>query len=163
MMKLAIIHAPPDRKFSAWLTKVFTGSTAYHCGFVCEQSGTFYDMNLLPRKMPWPRYDPPKWVELHDVSKLTREDCEEFLKQDSTITYGWVDYLLFALRPVYHLFGKSTRNASGMICSEMCALWLERVGYHMPFKAVPSPRDLEDWAMAGYACATSDVRVMEGS
>ncbi|MDO8294374.1 MAG: hypothetical protein Q7T29_16150 [Gallionella sp.] len=36
-----------------------------------------------------------------------------------TATYGWQDYLLFALRPLYHLLGKSTRNAGGVICSEM--------------------------------------------
>jgi len=145
-MKLAIIHAPAEKKISAWLTKLVTGSTAYHCGFVDEASGTFYDMNLLPRKTHWPRYNPPKWVNLYDVPNLTSEHCESFLKQDSSTGYGWMDYILFGLRPIYHLFGKSTRNAKGMICSEMCAVWLNRVGYDAPIDPVPSPADLEWWS-----------------
>lgn len=148
-MKLAIIHANPDDKFSARLTLWFTGSTAYHCGFVCEETGTFYDMNLLPRKLHWPRYNPPKWVMLYDVPGLTRDHCEEYLREDSTITYGWMDYVLFGLRPLYHLLGKSTRNAGGMICSEMCAVWMRRAwpGCDVPMNPVPSPADLERWAL----------------
>ena len=146
-MLLAIIHAPADKKLSAWLTAFFTGSTAYHCGFVCEETGTFYDMNLLPRKLPWPRYNPPKWVMLYPVPVLTRQHCEDFLKMDGEQKYGWLDYALFALRPIYHLFGKSTRNANGMICSEMCAVWMNRVCYDVPMSPVPSPADLEGWAL----------------
>lgn len=144
-MKLAIIHAPADKKLSAWLTQFFTGSTAYHCGFVDEATGTFYDMSWLPRKTRWPRYSPPKWVNLYEVPNLTAADCEKFLKDDSEITYGWMDYVLFGIRPLYHLFGKSTRNAGGWICSEMCAVWLDRVGYLVPMSPVPSPADLEEW------------------
>lgn len=147
-MKLAIIHAPAGKKLSAWLTQFFTGSTAYHCGFVDESDGTFFDMSWLPRKTHWPRYAVPKWVNLYDVPKLTRADCEEFLKRDSEQTYGWKDYILFGLRPLYHLFGKSTRNAGGMICSEMCAIWLARVGYDAPTSPVPSPADVERWAVS---------------
>lgn len=147
-MKLAIIHAPAGKKISAWLTKLFTGDTSYHCGFVDESDGTFFDMHLLPRKTHWPRYAVPKWVNLYDVPKLTRADCEEFLKRDSEQTYGWKDYILFGLRPLYHLFGKSTRNAGGMICSEMCAIWLARVGYDAPTSPVPSPADVERWAVS---------------
>lgn len=145
-MKLVFIHAHPADKLSARLTLWFTGSTAYHVGFVCEETGTFYDMNLLPRKLAWPRYNPPKWTTSYSMPKLTREMCEENLKRDSTITYGWLDYLLFGLRPIYHLFGQSTRNAGGMICSEMCALWLREAGYDAPVDPVPSPADLERWA-----------------
>lgn len=145
-MLLAIIHAPAERKLSARLTKLFTGSTAYHCGFVDEATGTFYDMSWLPRKTHWPRYNPPKWVNLYPVPNLTAEHCEEYLKRDSHIKYGVMDYVLFGLRPIYHLFGKSTRNAGGWICSEMCAEWLRRVGYDAPVEPVPSPADLEMWA-----------------
>lgn len=149
-MKLAIIHGDPSTKLSARLTLWWTGSTAYHCGFVDEADGTFFDMSLLPRKIAWPRYFPPvKWVVLYDVPGLTREHCEAFLKQDSTIHYGVADYLLFGIRPLYHLLGKSTRNAGGMICSEMCAVWLSRVGYRAPLVPVASPFDLETWAIAG--------------
>lgn len=146
-MKLAIIHAPASKFFMARLTKFFTGSTAYHSGFVDEATGTFYDMDLLPRKCPWPRYSAPKYAVLYDVPLLTREHCEAFLKQDSREGYGYWDYLLFALRPIYHLFGKSTRNAKGIICSELNAIWLNRVGYNVPMDEVPSPKDMEDWAL----------------
>lgn len=146
-MKLAIVHGDPRRKLSARLTLWFTGSTAHHCGFVDESDGTFFDMNLLPRKVSWPRYGPPvKWVVLYDVPALTREHCEAFLKADSTQVYGVWDYLLFGLRPIYHLLGRSTRNAGGVICSELCAMWLRRVGYPAPTHPVPSPADIERWA-----------------
>lgn len=146
-MKLAIIHADPARKISARLTRWFTGSTAYHCGFVDESDGTFFDMNLLPRKVDWPRYHPPvKSVVLFDLPQLTRAHCEAYLKQDGTVRYGLLDYVLFGLRPLYHLVGKSTRNAGGMICSEMCAVWMYRAGLWPPMKPVPSPGDLERWA-----------------
>lgn len=146
-MKLAIIHANPSDKFSARLTLWFTGSTAYHCGFVDESDETWFDMSWLPRKTAWPRYFEPKWANLYDVPGLTRAECEEYLKADSDVKYGFLDYILFGIRPLYHLFGKSTRNASGMICSEMCHLWLKRAGYEIEFDAVPSPKDLEDWAI----------------
>ena len=145
-MKLVFIHAEPSKKFSALLTKVFTGSTAYHCGFADEESGTFYDMNLLPRKLPWPRYSSPRWVTEYEVPNLTKERCEDFMKKDAEEKYGVLDYILFGLRPLYHLFGKSTRNAKGMICSEMCAVWMNRVGYSVLLEPVPSPADLERWA-----------------
>lgn len=148
-MKLAIIHADPEQKLSARLTLLFTGSTAYHCGFVDETDGTWFDMSWLPRKAAWPRYLPPvKWVNLYHVPNLTRAHCEALLKRDSDIKYGVADYLLFGLRPLYHLVGKSTRNASGMICSEMCALWLREAGYETPVNPVPSPADLERWAQS---------------
>lgn len=147
-MHLAIIHADPARKFSALLTKLWTGSTAYHCGFVDHEDGTFFDMNLLPRKIAWPRYHPPvKWVVLYDVPGITRADCEAFMKEDGMQTYGVLDYILFGLRPLFHLLGRSTRNARGLICSEMCALWLQRVGYGIATDPVPSPGDLETWAV----------------
>lgn len=148
-MKLAIIHADPARKLSARLTLWFTGSTAYHCGFLDEDDNTWFDMSWLARKASWPRYLPPvKWVVLYDFPNLTREQCEEFLKRDSDIKYGVIDYLLFGLRPLYHLVGKSSRNASGMICSEMCALWLREAGYEPPVHPVPSPADIERWAQS---------------
>jgi hypothetical protein len=57
--------------------------------------------------------------------------------------YGYIDYLLFALRPIYHLFGKSTRNADGVICSELVYSVLLMNGWKHRFKEVPSPADLE--------------------
>jgi hypothetical protein len=146
-MKLAIIHAPAKEKLSARLTLHFTGSTAYHCGFVDEESGTFYDMSWIPRKTNWPRYHAPKFVYLYDVPKLTKDTCELFLKQDSEIKYGVMDYILFGFRWAFHLVGKSTPNAGGWICSEMCAAWLTAVGYDIEMQPVPSPATLESWAV----------------
>lgn len=152
-MKLAIIHADPARKLSARLTRFWTGSTAYHCGFVDDDPGqedgaTFFDMNLLPRKVSWPRYHgPDKWVLLFDAPLLTRAQCERLLRRDGAVRYGVADYCLFALRPLYHLLGKSTRNAGGLICSELCTQWLSDAGYlNLPLHPVPSPADLEAWA-----------------
>lgn len=65
-----------------------------------------------------------------------------------TATYGWQDYLLFALRPLYHLFGKSTRNAGGVICSEMINNDIRACGGVTPWAtsdAPPSPCDLYGW------------------
>ncbi len=147
-MKLAFIHADPSEKFSARLTKLFTGSTAYHCGFVDESDGTFFDMAVMARKTYWPRYHPPvKWVVSYDTPMLTRAMCEDLLKAYSDERYGYIDYILFGLRPIYHLFGKSTRNAGGLICSEMCAQWLMKAGYQPPVNPIPSPADLERWAV----------------
>ena len=151
-MKLAIIHADPARKLSARLTQWFTGSTAYHCGFLDETDNTWFDMSWLARKALWPRYFPPvKWIVLYDFPSLTRAQCEEFLKRDSDIKYGVLDYLLFGLRPIYHLLGKSTRNAGGVICSEMVNNDLWDCGVKTPWKPIdapPSPCDLLRWKNA---------------
>lgn len=146
-VKLVLIHAPADKKLSAWLTQFWTGSTAYHCGFVDESDGTFFDMNLLPRKVVWPRYGPPKWINEYDMPQITRAMCEDYLKRDGSVRYGVGDYIMFGLRPIFHWFGKSTPNVGGMICSEMCSVWLNRAGYDAPIVPVQSPADLELWAI----------------
>jgi hypothetical protein len=147
-MKLAIIHADPAHKLSSRLTLFWTGSTAYHCGFVDESDGTFFDMNLTPRKVKWPRYDEPhKWVNLYDADRITRADCELYLRDDGAERYGVKDYLLFGLRPIYHLAGQSTPNAAGIICSELMQKWLHRVGYIIDMGEVMSPAALELWAV----------------
>jgi hypothetical protein len=147
-MKFALIYS--TTKFNAKLTKFFTNSYAYHCGFYDQASDTFYDMHWVPRKTSWSERGYKEFT-LHDCP-LTLEQAEAFLKQDSLkIRYGWVDYLLFALRPFYHLVGKSTRNAEGWICSEHCNVWWWRVDPHgTPFNpqhAPPSPGDFERWLL----------------
>lgn len=141
-MKLAIIYS--KTKLSGKLTKFWTGSYAYHCGFVDEESDTFYDMNLLPRKVYWSAKKYKDYT-LHPCN-LTVDDCESYLKQDSLhVRYGVLDYTLFALRPIFHFFGKSTRNLSGEICSEMMNNWLWRKTPNAtpfsPLDAPPSPAD----------------------
>jgi hypothetical protein len=142
VIKVAIIFN--QRKLSGKLTRFFTGEYAYHIGFLHIESDTFFDMHILPRKVSWAA---KKYYEytLHDCH-LTKEDCEAFLKRDSLdVRYGVMDYTLFALRGLYHLFGKSTRNANGWICSEMVNNWLwrktDKATAFDPELAPPSPAD----------------------
>jgi hypothetical protein len=130
------------RKPSSTLTKLFTGSTCYHVFFVDEDAGRMYDMNLLRRRRLWPHY-PPERVILSDCPVEVPPEYMEHMLDIDEATYGWRDYLLFALRPLYHLIGKSTRNVGGVICSEMVANDLIALGWHVRFPEVPSPADLE--------------------
>lgn len=143
-MKLAIIFN--SEKFSGRLTKLFTGCYAYHSAWVDEEKGRMYDMHLIRRRRVWPHYGSAE-VLLFDVPEVTREYLEHKLETDAQ-TYGVWDYLLFGLRPIYHLFGFSTRNAGGVICSEMVNDDIWACGGQTPFRpgtAPPSPCDLYRW------------------
>lgn len=143
-MKLAIIFN--DAKFSGRLTKLFTGCYAYHAAWVDEEAGHMYDMHLIRRRRAWPHY-PDAQVLLFDVPEVSRDYLEQQLTTDDS-TYGVWDYLLFGLRPIYHLFGLSTRNAGGVICSEMINNDALACGLETPFLltgAPPSPCDLYRW------------------
>lgn len=148
-MKIAIILNKD--KLSGRLTKLFTGCTAYHVVWVDEEKGLMYDMNLLRRRRKWPYY-PAKDVLMFELSvNVTREYLEEKLTGDDNV-YGFVDYLMFALRPLYHLFGKSTRNAGGVICSEMVNTDIWNCGGSTPWNpqmAPPSPCDLLKFLSGG--------------
>ena len=136
-MKIAFIY---NKIPYALLTKIFTGSTCYHVGFT--DGVRFWDMHLIRRRRLWPQY-PEKYVILADCPvDVSAEYLDHRLDTDDA-TYGWRDYLLFMLRPFYHLVGKSTRNANGTICSEMVADDLAANGWHVQFGEVPSPADLE--------------------
>ena len=140
-MKIAFISNP--NKLSGKLTKFFTGSYCYHVALVDEERGLMYDQNLLFRRRIWPHYGPETTVVLIDTPvPVTSEYLEQLLSTDEN-TYGWVDYCLFALRPIYHLFGKSTRNAGGVICSERLDNIFIANGWQHRFDEVPSPADLE--------------------
>lgn len=144
-MKIAIIHN--THAFAGKLTNFFTGSYAYHAAFVDEAKGYMYDMNLLRRRRPWPAYGNDVQIDLYDCPEVTAEYLEWQLTHDND-TYGIWDYVLFALRPLYHLVGKSTKNAQGKICSEMVNDDLRNCGVQTPFKPTdepPSPADLERW------------------
>lgn len=144
-MKIAIICNP--NKLSGRLTRLFTGCTAYHVAWVDEEGGAMYDMNLLRRRRKWPYY-PEGLVLLFDApTAVTVAYLEAQLTSDEN-RYGITDYLLFALRPLYHLFGKSTRNAGGVICSEMVNNDIRACGGETPWRpndAPPSPCDLYGW------------------
>lgn len=145
-MKLAVIFN--SKKFSGRLTRIFTGCYAYHAAWVDEQAGVMYDMHLIRRRRAWPRYASDQ-VLLFDCPAVTPAYLERMLSTDDS-TYGWADYLLFGLRPLYHLLGRSTRNAGGVICSEMVNNDLRACGVDTPwdeFEAPPSPCDLYRWAV----------------
>ena len=137
-MKIALIYG---KQPSATLTKLFTGSACYHVGFT--DGRRFWDMNLIRRRRLWDGLYPPEHVRLVECPvDVTAEYLDHKLDTDES-TYGWKDYLLFALRPVYHLFGKSTRDLGGVICSELVCNDLNACGWRVRFAEVPSPADLE--------------------
>lgn len=144
-MQVAIIFNA--HKLSGKLTRLFTGCYAYHVAWVDEAGGKMWDMNLLRRRRVWPHY-PPEQVLLFDApAQVTSGYLEQMLETDSN-AYGWRDYLLFALRPLYHLFGRSTRNAGGVICSEMINNDIWACGGMTPWPVdgpPPSPCDLCRW------------------
>ena len=150
MITLAIIFN--DRKLSGWLTRLFTGCYAYHVVWVDEGAGRMYDMNLIRRRRPWPHY-PADQVAMYDAPvTITREYLEDSLTRDGS-RYGVLDYLLFALRPLFHLVGRSTRNAGGVICSEMVNGDIWATGGETPWRpdgAPPSPCDLYRWLQSRF-------------
>lgn len=136
-MKIAFIYG---KQPSSTLTKFFTGSACYHVGFT--NGVHFWDMNLIRRRRLWPLYPEGRVILAECPVEISSDYLDHMLDTDDN-TYGWRDYLIFALRPLYHLFGQSTRNAGGVICSEMVADDLKANGWAVKFKEVPSPADLE--------------------
>lgn len=141
-MKIAIIFN--DRKLSGRLTKFWTGCYAYHVAWVDEAAGRMWDMNLIRRRRAWPHYAAGEVLLFDPPAAVTAAYLERRLETDDN-TYGWKDYALFALRPLFHLFGRSTPNAGGVICSEMVNddIWMN--GGRTPWPPEgppPSPCDL---------------------
>jgi hypothetical protein len=137
-MKIVFIYGKP---ISSALTKFFTGSSCYHVGFTDDVK--FWDMNLIRRRRLWPGLYPAERTIVVDCPvTITAEYLDHMLDTDSA-TYGFVDYLLFGLRWAYHLIGKSTRNAGGIVCSEMMTNDLQANAWSVRFPEVASPADLE--------------------
>ena len=137
-MKLAFIYGKVP---SSWLTRLFTGSECYHVGFTDEMH--FWDMHLIRRRRLWKGLYAPEHFRLVECPVAVTAEYLDYRLDTDDSTYGWIDYCLFALRPIFHLFGASTRNASGVICSEMVAIDLLANGWKAGFREVPSPADLE--------------------
>ena len=157
-MKIAIIVGNPKKNFLSKLTSIFTQCAAYHAGFLDEETGMFYDMYWLRRRRKWPRYDEQQVI-LFSEDNVTREYLEEKLSTDDS-EYGFLDYLSFALKPIYHIFGKSTRNAGGLICSELIVRDIVACGGSTPFDpegSPPSPCDLLSWLMKERASSYESV------
>lgn len=141
-MKIAIIFN--SHKLSGRLTKFWTGCYAYHVAWVDEAAGRMWDMNLLRRRRAWPYYSAEEVMLFDSPGSVTREYLEHRLETDDN-TYGWRDYCLFVLRPLFHFLGRSTPNAGGVICSEMINddIWMN--GGRTPWPPdgpPPSPCDL---------------------
>lgn len=141
-MKLAIIFNA--EKLSGRLTLFFTGCSAYHVAWVDEDSDRMYDMHWIRRRRIWSDYSQGKEVILFDFQEVKTAYLESMLETDTNI-YGMLDYTLFALRPLFHLFGKSTRNAGGVICSEMINIDLLACGGSSPWLAESAPPSPCDW------------------
>lgn len=140
-MKIAFIYS--KSKLSGKLTKFFTGSYCYHVAWVNDELDLMWDMNLIERVRDWPQYSPENVILINSPVSVSIDYLNAKLRSDEN-TYGWKDYCLFALRPFYHLLGKSTPNAGGKICSEKIYQDLVANGYPDTLKEVPSPADLEE-------------------
>ena len=143
-MKLAIILN--DKKLSGLLTRIMTGCYAYHVAWVSDDTKTMYDMHFQRRRRHWPYYSKGQ-IMTFEFPQVTQDFQEHKLTTDEAV-YGVIDYCLFLLRPVYHLFGKSTRNVGGVICSEMTNSDLIECGVETPWPAdapPPSPCDILRW------------------
>lgn len=137
MVKIAFIYG---KQLSSTLTQFFTGSSCYHVGFTDGEH--FWDMNLIRRRRLWPLYPEERVLLAECPVDVSAEHLDHMLDTDEA-TYGWLDYLLFALRPLYHLLGANTRNAGGKICSEQVTDDLQANGWVVRFDEVPAPADLE--------------------
>jgi len=141
MVRVSIVFG---EGLSSILTKIFTGSRAYHCFWQADD--VIYDMHLLRRRRPASYYANSDIVSF-DCPEMSVEYLERMLTEDNS-EYGWKDYILFSLRGLFHLFGKSTVNANGVICSEMINNDLWARGVHtdfLPSREPPSPADLFEW------------------
>lgn len=166
MSKVKIFISFNSDKLSGKLTKFFTGCYAYHVGFAVPESKAIYDMNLLFRKIPLKEqyvgdkmflFDLPPGVNIteQDLQDEINRGVADLCDNGSMLKnlYGFVDYLAYGFRWVYHLFGKSTPNFQGVICSEKVNDLLIKHGWDSPFKyEVPSPCDfakyfsVQDWS-----------------
>lgn len=136
-MQIAFIYGT---RLSSVLTRFFTGSTCYHTAFT--DGSRMWDMHLIRRRRLWPHYPESRVILVPTPVTVTAEYLDHKLDTDES-RYGVIDYLLFGFRWAYHLMGKSTRNAGGVICSEMVAADLAANGWDVRFLEVPSPADLE--------------------
>lgn len=146
-MKLAIIFNA--KKLSGKLTRFFTGHPAYHVGWVHDASDTFYDMHAIRRKRYWSDYSHGKQYMLVAFPEVTADWLEYQLKVCEQL-YGVLDYILFGVRPLFHFFGQSTRNAGGVICSEMInidAVYSDVKTLWELDAPPPSPADWYRWAL----------------
>ena len=144
----AFIHGDAKSFMPAFLTKLFTKSECFHCGFVDLSDNTLIDMNLLPRKTNWPCYVKPCYATLYPVTSmfLNRSFLEYCLKYRSRTVYGFMDYLMFGFRWFYKLIGRPVPDSKGDICTAMVVNWANASGfYQIPSNKIYSPGELEEY------------------
>lgn len=142
----AVMHGNPHSFILSWLTKLFTGSTAFHAGFVDLGTYTLTDMHNKIRVAEWPLYNPPKYeVHLYPAHMVTREGLSKLCEIHKDEKYGNVDYIGFGFRWFYKLINHAIPDFSGTICSEMVAEWANDFGYKFPTRPVLSPGELEEY------------------
>lgn len=137
-MKIVFVYG---KQPSSTLTMLATGSTCYHVGFT--DGFHFWDMNLIRRRRRWVGLYPEDKVILAECPVAVTAEYLDWKLDTDDSRYGVWDYMLFALRPLYHLFGQSTRNMGGKICSETVLDDLQAKGWPVVFEEVPAPADLE--------------------
>jgi hypothetical protein len=135
------------KSFKGWLMKAVTGCYSYHCGFLMQDTQTFYDMFWMRRRQRWMDVvnAPNHAGSVFKIIDSPVEIPEQYLIDqilDANTHYGVIDYIRFGFRWAYHLVGKATPNAKGLICSEMVNYDLILHHWHVTYKEVPSPCDL---------------------
>lgn len=139
-----IVHANPKTFTPSFFTNMFTGSSAFHSGFVDLNKSELIDMNTTVRVLSWPRWPQPKYeMHLYPADLIERSDLDMLIKQNEKEGYGYLDYIGFGLRWLYNLFGLNISDFKGTICSEMVSEWANACGYNFPVKPVLSPGGLE--------------------
>ena len=148
---MKLVFVSNDKIALGILAKIFTRKPIYHLGW--RDGEHFYDMHLNRRRRYWSdvkeRYDSEgsKLYEFN-VPQVQKDYLEHMLSKKYNTYYGFLDYVLFGLRPIYHFFGLSTRNMHGEICSESVNRDLRYSGIDTPWdlsKAPPSPTDLYEF------------------
>jgi hypothetical protein len=152
-MKIGFVYS--KEKLSGRLTKFWTNSYCYHVFIYDNENGKMYDQHLLFRRRRWPQYETTHVALVDSPVEISSQFLEDLLDTDENV-YGWIDYLLFAFRSLYHFFGQSTPNAKGVICSELVYNILKANGWNRSFLEVPSPADMEKALNA--KCPFNEVR-----
>lgn len=133
-----IVFVLNNRRLSGRLTRFFTGCYCYHVGI--RIGDKFYDMKWRRRVRDWkPSYYPnDRYIVFNSPVKIN----EKFLIEKMIGTdahYGFKDYLLFALKPLFKLFKIPLKNQDGMICSEQVNNDLIDMGWNSPWSKTEHP------------------------
>lgn len=139
-----IVFVLNQRRFSGVLTHLFTGCYCYHVGI--RIGDNFYDMKWKRRQRKWkPTYYPNDHYIIFDSPVILDEKIliEKMIGEKDH--YGFMDYLLFVIRPISKIFKIPLKNQDGLICSEQVNNDLIESGWKSPWKRKnhpPSPCEM---------------------